>query len=57
MGETINGHEDRGAKRAMLAGCHCANMLAANMPAHLAPADLSGSARWYRICSERQEGS
>jgi thioredoxin 1 len=41
----------------MPAGCHCANMLAANTHAHLASADLPGSSRWYRICRNRKVGS
>jgi hypothetical protein len=57
MRETMNGHEHRGAKGAMFAGWHCANMLAANDHAYLASADLLGSSRWYRICCNRQEGS
>ncbi len=41
----------------MPAGCHAANMLAANADAHLVAADLPGASRWYRICPMCKEGS
>jgi hypothetical protein len=57
IGKAINADEDRSAKETMPAGCHSANMLAANSDAYLASADLPGSARWYRICRIRKERS
>jgi hypothetical protein len=53
----MSGHEDRGAKGSMPAGCHGANMLADNTTARLESADLPVAWRWYRICDDRQEGS
>jgi hypothetical protein len=52
----MSGHEDRGAKGTMPAGCHSANMLAANTDAHPVSTDLPGAWRWYRICHNRHEG-